>query len=327
MNRNEVFNEGPTTSQHVEANSDDQFKNSTYKLKRTRSMGGFDDFLLKSSTNSTVSSSSSGNNTIINSNNNSSSTINNNNDNNNNDNSNSNTSSANPNDKKLTSRDFISDKTLKKLNIPASTAVNYYDDLESVPSFYRSVMGTSKSKSLKNNTTNTNNNNNNNNNNTSNGILSPESISSVNDSVLTDYSSEDSMSSINSTNSNIVNNLIPKHQLKKQQQLQQSASTDINNSNNDDSNNDNHHEQQQQQHLISNVQLHDDIDVQYSPEQHVDYLSHDWDESEISKSWRYVIMKRNDFANAARLENASWRTWAQTRNGLKTISPAELNWI
>ncbi|GMF63880.1 unnamed protein product [[Candida] boidinii] len=139
MNRNEVFNEGPTTSQHVEANSDDQFKNSTYKLKRTRSMGGFDDFLLQSSTNSTVSSSSSGNNTITNSNSNSSSNINNN-SSNSNDTKNQTTASANPNDKKLTSRDFISDKTLKKLNIPASTTVNYYDDLESVPSFYRSVM-------------------------------------------------------------------------------------------------------------------------------------------------------------------------------------------
>ncbi|GME91893.1 unnamed protein product [Ambrosiozyma monospora] len=72
--------------------------------------------------------------------------------------------------------------------------------------------------------------------------------------------------------------------------------------------------------------LHDDTDVQYSPEQHVDYFSHDWDETEISKSWRYVILKRNDFADSARLENASWRSWAQAKNGLKTISPEELNW-
>jgi hypothetical protein len=28
----------------------------------------------------------------------------------------------------------------------------------------------------------------------------------------------------------------------------------------------------------------------------------------------------------ARLENASWRTWAKQRNKLKTISPETLNW-
>ena len=36
--------------------------------------------------------------------------------------------------------------------------------------------------------------------------------------------------------------------------------------------------------------------------------------------------KRKDVANAARLENASWRTWAQRRSNLKTISPEVVNW-
>ena len=36
--------------------------------------------------------------------------------------------------------------------------------------------------------------------------------------------------------------------------------------------------------------------------------------------------QKKDVANAARLENASWRTWAQRRSNLKTISPEVVNW-
>ncbi|KAG7663766.1 REG1 [[Candida] subhashii] len=71
---------------------------------------------------------------------------------------------------------------------------------------------------------------------------------------------------------------------------------------------------------------HDDTDLTMEPSRHVDYLSYQWDVSDISKSWRYVIQKRKDVANAARLENASWRTWAQRRSNLKTISPEVVNW-
>ncbi|KAI5953834.1 REG1 [Candida margitis] len=70
----------------------------------------------------------------------------------------------------------------------------------------------------------------------------------------------------------------------------------------------------------------DDTDVAAEPSRHVDYLSHQWDVSDISKSWRYVVSNKHDVANAARLENASWRTWAQRRSNLKTISPEEVNW-
>ncbi|SMN20319.1 similar to Saccharomyces cerevisiae YDR028C REG1 Regulatory subunit of type 1 protein phosphatase Glc7p [Maudiozyma saulgeensis] len=74
----------------------------------------------------------------------------------------------------------------------------------------------------------------------------------------------------------------------------------------------------------------DDNDVVIEPERHVDYLSHNWDESEISNSWKYIILKKKkrdiDLVNAARLENASWRTWAKTRNHLKTVSPEAVNW-
>lgn len=70
----------------------------------------------------------------------------------------------------------------------------------------------------------------------------------------------------------------------------------------------------------------DDTDIHTEPSRHVDYFSHQWDVSDIYKSWRYVIQKRKDVANAARLENASWRTWAQRRSNLKTISPEVVNW-
>ncbi|CAK9682398.1 unnamed protein product [Candida parapsilosis] len=70
----------------------------------------------------------------------------------------------------------------------------------------------------------------------------------------------------------------------------------------------------------------DDTDLAAEPSRHVDYLSHQWDVSEISKSWRYVVSNKHDVANAARLENASWRTWAQRRSNLKTISPEVVNW-
>ncbi|CAI8505848.1 unnamed protein product [Hanseniaspora opuntiae] len=128
----------------------------------------------------------------------------------------------------------------------------------------------------------------------------------------------------------------------------------------------------------------DDAYLSQEPSNHVDYLSHNWDESEISKSWKYIILQKKrknnennndplgllhhedsysrsgsiashsgtpqetrfdsqgkelanemsadntkltqqkdmevdmDSINAARLENASWRTWAKARNNLKT---------
>lgn len=74
-------------------------------------------------------------------------------------------------------------------------------------------------------------------------------------------------------------------------------------------------------------QPHDDNDIVYEPSRHVDYLSHNWKESDIQKSWRYIVLKRKDVANSARLENASWRTWAQAKYRLKTISPESVNWL
>lgn len=70
----------------------------------------------------------------------------------------------------------------------------------------------------------------------------------------------------------------------------------------------------------------DDTALRHHPTHHVDYLSHDWKEEDIWSSWRYIISRRNDFTNASRLENASWRTWMKSKYRLKTVSPETLNW-
>ena len=72
----------------------------------------------------------------------------------------------------------------------------------------------------------------------------------------------------------------------------------------------------------------DDSVVTVQPSRQVDYLSHSWKEEDIWMSWKYVISRRkyNDQTNSARLENASWRTWAKSKSGLRTVSPEALNW-
>ncbi|KAK0383215.1 hypothetical protein NLU13_9128 [Sarocladium strictum] len=71
----------------------------------------------------------------------------------------------------------------------------------------------------------------------------------------------------------------------------------------------------------------DDTAVVSHPSRQVDYLSHDWREEDIWSSWRYIVSRRGEFSNSARLENASWRTWMKAKNNLKTISPETLNWL
>lgn len=70
----------------------------------------------------------------------------------------------------------------------------------------------------------------------------------------------------------------------------------------------------------------DDIAIRVQPSRHVDYLSHNWREEDIWSSWKLIVSRRGDYANAARLENASWRTWMKSKNKLSTVSPETLNW-
>jgi len=70
----------------------------------------------------------------------------------------------------------------------------------------------------------------------------------------------------------------------------------------------------------------DDTAVKTQPSRHVDYLSHNWKEEDIWSSWKHIVSKRKAYANSARLENASWRTWMKAKYKLKTVSPETLNW-
>ncbi|KAF8892206.1 hypothetical protein BD779DRAFT_1511575 [Infundibulicybe gibba] len=69
------------------------------------------------------------------------------------------------------------------------------------------------------------------------------------------------------------------------------------------------------------------VSTQYLPRGQVDYLSHDWEEEDVWRSWRNMTRQKNEIANGVRLENASWRTWWKQRNHLSTVSPETLNWL
>ena len=70
----------------------------------------------------------------------------------------------------------------------------------------------------------------------------------------------------------------------------------------------------------------DDTVLVNAPRGQVDYLSHDWQEEDVWRSWRNMTRQKNEIQNGLRLENASWRTWWKQRNKLKTVSPETLNW-
>ncbi|KZP19381.1 hypothetical protein FIBSPDRAFT_689902, partial [Athelia psychrophila] len=71
----------------------------------------------------------------------------------------------------------------------------------------------------------------------------------------------------------------------------------------------------------------DDSSVTTLPRGQVDYLSHDWTEEDVWRSWRNMTRQKNEITNGMRLENASWRTWWKQRNNLKTVMPETLNWL
>lgn len=82
--------------------------------------------------------------------------------------------------------------------------------------------------------------------------------------------------------------------------------------------------------VTSNPSLHsvpDDTSIETLPRGQVDYLSHNWAEEDVWRSWRNMTRQKNEIANGMRLENASWRTWWKQRNKLKTVTPETLNWL
>jgi hypothetical protein len=70
----------------------------------------------------------------------------------------------------------------------------------------------------------------------------------------------------------------------------------------------------------------DDTAVRIRPWRNVDYLSHSWKEEDIWSSWKYIVSERKAYDDGARLENASWRTWAKSKDKLNIVSPESLNW-
>lgn len=282
----EVFNEGPTTSQHIESRDDSHFQSTTFKLKRTRSMGLLDNFITPQSSTPCGGNSSRSRDEI--------------------DHACNPTQRSIPNSK-LTSGSFIPQESLNKLNLQKDAApihVRYRPiSLPSQPSSLTNNANTSCSHYMNRNLK----------------VNSPQSFQS--DDFSDDYNnSEDSVSSQSSVS------LIPKHQLKRKQQQQHQQHQDRYRSDNEKNKNADDYDDHLHHHQDLTNLLHDDIDVKDAPDKHVDYLTHKWAEDEISKSWKYVTLRRSAVADSARLENASWRTWAQTRSNLKTISPEELNW-
>ena len=77
---------------------------------------------------------------------------------------------------------------------------------------------------------------------------------------------------------------------------------------------------------VSTNTIPDDSSLVTLPRGQVDYLSHNWEEEDVWRSWRNMTRQKNEITNGIRLENASWRTWWKQRNNLKTVSPETLNW-
>ncbi|KAF7356462.1 DUF1752 domain-containing protein [Mycena venus] len=78
---------------------------------------------------------------------------------------------------------------------------------------------------------------------------------------------------------------------------------------------------------VSTNAIPDDSALVTLPRGQVDYLSHEWAEEDVWRSWRNMTRQKNEIANGVRLENASWRTWWKQRNKLKTVTPETLNWL
>ncbi|KAF7430960.1 hypothetical protein PC9H_006675 [Pleurotus ostreatus] len=76
---------------------------------------------------------------------------------------------------------------------------------------------------------------------------------------------------------------------------------------------------------VSTNAIPDDSSLSTLPTAQVDYLSHEWQEEDVWKSWRNMTKQKKEIANGVRLENASWRTWWKQRNKLKTVTPETLN--
>ncbi|KAF4456649.1 HET-domain-containing [Fusarium albosuccineum] len=75
----------------------------------------------------------------------------------------------------------------------------------------------------------------------------------------------------------------------------------------------------------ADVQCKDDIEIPITADHHVDYLSFDWNEEGLWRTWRALQLQSRP--NMARLKNVLWRVWAQSKDNLARLPPEELNWL
>ncbi len=78
--------------------------------------------------------------------------------------------------------------------------------------------------------------------------------------------------------------------------------------------------------LVSPIAISDDSTLSTLPHIQVDYLSHEWSEEDVWRSWGSMRRQKDEIKDGMRLENASWRTWWKHRNKLTTVAPENLNW-
>ena len=71
----------------------------------------------------------------------------------------------------------------------------------------------------------------------------------------------------------------------------------------------------------------DDSMAREEPSRHVDYLSHDWNAEDLWATWSHIVSQRKVYGEISRLENAVWRTWAQSMNALQTCPAYRINWL
>ncbi|TCD69499.1 hypothetical protein EIP91_007429 [Steccherinum ochraceum] len=64
----------------------------------------------------------------------------------------------------------------------------------------------------------------------------------------------------------------------------------------------------------------------HRPSHQVDYLSYNWQEEDLWRSWRNITPNKHTVRDGIRLENASWRVWWKQKNNLLTIAPEHVNW-
>ncbi|KAJ3545556.1 hypothetical protein NM208_g2457 [Fusarium decemcellulare] len=72
----------------------------------------------------------------------------------------------------------------------------------------------------------------------------------------------------------------------------------------------------------------DDTEIPIKADHQVDYLSFEWNEEGLWRTWRALqLAAEGSRPNMVRLKNVLWRVWAQSKDNLARLPPEELNWL